>query len=185
MIIKKEDVLKENLDFFDFAMATDPYLKSQREHYKLLTYIGKQFNNVTIIDAGTYKGFSCLSLAQNKTNNVITYDINDNNISFFNDYKNIKSKILDINEESDKIINSAKLIFLDIDPHDGVQEKVFIERLKKIKFNGIVICDDINLNEGMKNWWNSVEFEKYDLTDIGHHSGTGLINFNKTKVQIL
>jgi len=28
----------------------------------------------------------------------------------------------------------------------------------------------------MNNWWNSLEDEKYDLSDVGHFSGTGLVN---------
>jgi hypothetical protein len=46
-------------------------------------------------------------------------------------------------------------------------------------YKGYVFCDDIHLNHNMENWWQSVKIEKYDITDIGHFSGTGLINFNQ------
>ena len=45
--------------------------------------------------------------------------------------------------------------------------------------------DDIYLNEGMINFWNHVqtEFKTYDLTSIGHFSGTGLIDYSlKSKI---
>jgi len=31
----------------------------------------------------------------------------------------------------------------------------------------------------IKKYWNELPYEKYDLSDIGHDSGTGLINFGK------
>jgi hypothetical protein len=34
--------------------------------------------------------------------------------------------------------------------------------------------DDIHLNSEMSNFWDGLENEKYDLTDIGHHTGTGI-----------
>jgi hypothetical protein len=39
------------------------------------------------------------------------------------------------------------------------------------------MLDDIHLNEAMINYWNSFTEEKYDLTNIGHWSGTGMVIF--------
>ena len=86
---------------------------------------------------------------------------------------------MDINNETEEVLKSAKIILLDIDPHDGIQEKKFTDYLKKINYQGYVLCDDIFLNEGMKNWWESLDVEKYDVTEIGHMTGTGIINFYK------
>lgn len=177
MILNKNEIFNQNLNFFDFDLSKFPYLKSEKEHYRLLTYLTKQFDDIIIIDAGTSFGHSCLALAQNPKNKIITYDIVKKNFPFFKDYKNVESKKLDINLELPEIIKSAKIILLDIDPHDGKQEKKFYEYLIEIKYEGYVICDDIHLNEGMKNWWESVDIEKYDITEFGHFSGTGLINF--------
>ena len=72
--------------------------------------------------------------------------------------------------------------------HDGFQEQNFTDLLKKIDYKGYVLCDDIHLpwSPQMDVWWNSLEIEKYDLTDIGHTWGTGLINFHQDKsVQII
>jgi len=179
MIINKKEILNQNLNFFDFDLEAFSYLKHEKEHYRLLTYISKSTENIIIIDAGTSHGHSCLALAQNPRNKVITYDIKNKNFPFFNEYKNIKFKQLDINKERSDIIKSAKVILLDIDPHDGVQEKLFTDYLKQMDYKGYVFCDDIHLNHNMENWWQSVKIEKYDITDIGHFSGTGLINFNQ------
>jgi hypothetical protein len=39
------------------------------------------------------------------------------------------------------------------------------------------MLDDIHLNDDMKLFWNNITEEKYDLTSIGHWSGTGLVVF--------
>jgi hypothetical protein len=120
-----------------------------------------------------------LALLQNPSNKIITYDIFDKNLYFFSEYKNLEFKKLDINEETPDNLKSANIIVLDIDPHDGIQEKKFIDYLIDINYKGYVICDDIFLNKGMSEWWESINIEKYDITEVGHFSGTGVINFNQ------
>jgi hypothetical protein len=43
------------------------------------------------------------------------------------------------------------------------------------------LYDELNsnkgLNESMVDYWNSVKEEKYDISHVGHHSGTGLVIF--------
>jgi hypothetical protein len=179
MKLNKSEILNENLDFFNSEVNQFSYLKSENEHYRLLSYITKVHNNITIIDAGTCFGHSCLALLQNPNNKVITYDIIDKSFSFFSEYENLEFKKLDINDETPDNLKSAKIIVLDIDPHDGAQETKFINYLIDINYKGYVICDDIFLNKDMKEWWDSIEIEKHDITEVGHFSGTGLINFNQ------
>lgn len=178
MKLSKSEILKEDLSFFDEEIGSYSYLKSITEHYRLLSYISKNYNNEILIDAGTNFGHSCMALAQNKNNKIITYDIFNKDFEFFKEYGNIEFKMLDINKESKELLNSAKIILLDIDPHDGIQEKKFTDYLFNINYKGYLICDDIFLNDGMRNWWNSIQIEKYDVTEVGHFSGTGIINFN-------
>jgi hypothetical protein len=75
------------------------------------------------------------------------------------------------------LINLSKLILIDVDPHDGVKEKLFYDIIKNSKFNGITIWDDIHLNYGMNTFWNNIDGKKIDLTHIGHATGTGIIEF--------
>lgn len=177
MKLSKKDVLEESLDFFNEDIKSFYYLKNKTEHYRLLSYISKMYDNMIMIDAGTNFGHSCKAMAQNKKNKIITYDIISKNFPFFDEYGNIEFKKMDINNESEEIIKSAKIILLDIDPHDGLQEKKFTDYLKSIDYKGYVICDDIFLNQGMKSWWDSIQVEKYDVTEIGHLTGTGIINY--------
>ena len=45
-------------------------------------------------------------------------------------------------------------------------------------YKGIVICDDVDLNRDMMDWWRWVPLKrKWNVKDIGHWSGTGLLDF--------
>ena len=169
--------------------ADDPYFNVNAgvEHYRLLAFISNQLmGNQTIYDLGTYKGFSALALSSNKNVNVVTYDIEDvektinmkhiKNIQFV-----VKDALLDIEKMKD-----SPVIMLDVDPHDGVQETAIINKLVEVGYRGIVICDDIHLNQGMKIFWTFIpsHLTKYDISDFGHHSGTGLVVFNDSFVSV-
>jgi hypothetical protein len=71
---------------------------------------------------------------------------------------------------------------MDVDPHNGNMELDMYNYLKKINYKGFVICDDIWYFKEMRdNFWYKIEDEyRYDLTDIGHWSGTGIVTFNKS-----
>jgi hypothetical protein len=67
-------------------------------------------------------------------------------------------------------------------------EREFFARLKEISYTGLLVLDDIYLNKEMKEWWEELLldsrtsglFTVYDLTPVGHLSGTGLIDFSPT-----
>ena len=195
LTIDKNKVMTEVIQspdgWVDFARAVPG------EHYALLCYLSTKFNNATILDLGTWAGWSAVSIAQNPSNKIITYDIVDHlNRSQrgvcirdqFNTYSNIERRMIDVRTEKPEVIKSATLLILDIDPHDGLQETDFTKYLTSINYEGFVLCDDIYFNEGMKNWWNSITQPKYDLTDIAHHtgqSGTGLICYGNCGVDLI
>jgi len=157
------------------------------EHYRLLSYLSTKFNNVKIFDVGTSLGYSALALSYNENNTVYTFDIcnavtNDN----IKNRSNIKFLYENLFDESiqPKWVNDVKecpFIFLDVDPHNGLMEMQFINFLKKINYEGVVLCDDIHLNQNMRDvFWKCVPKDyKYDITKLGHWSGTGAISLNK------
>lgn len=150
--------------------------KQQLQYAFLSRFIG-QFSGKKIMDAGTFMGLSAHAMSSNGRNTIHTYDISDDHVrSDFIAPSNIFFHQQDVNTLSDEEIHSFDIIYLDIDPHDGIQEKVFTDRLHSIKWKGILIADDIYLNDGMKNWWFSLPYVKIDLTHVGQHSGTGLIS---------
>jgi len=175
--IVKSDVLKQDLSYFTNANLPN-WLHRDGEHYRLLSYLVNKFDNTTVIDAGTYQGWSALAMAQNPSNKVLSYDIVPLSFDFLKSYVNVELIQKDINNEDASFILNAYLIMLDVDPHDGIQEKLFIQKLIDINYTGYVLCDDIFLNDQMTAWWKSISLPKYDLTDVGHMHGTGLICFN-------
>ena len=181
MIINYQEIKNMDISFFKnyFYLNDNPthhLLQQTGEHYKLLTYLSGIYDNITILDLGTNAGESAIALSQNKLNKVITYDIEKKWTTKFDE--NVEFKLTDIKDEYDSVLLSAKIIMLDI-AHDGHQEREFTNRLSRIGYKGYVICDDIfNIYyPNMKPWWDSIGIEKYDITEVGHSWGTGIINY--------
>lgn len=151
------------------------------EHYQLLNYISLLYSNILILDLGTRDGLSALTLSYNNQNTVITYDINtkpDEMKKFEDILPNLSFKQMNIFDEDISIFKKAKIIFMDLDPHDGLQEDAIIKILDNISWKGILIADDIEWFLPMKIWFNNLNKIKYNLTEYGHGSGTGIIDFN-------
>jgi predicted O-methyltransferase YrrM len=160
-------------------------MESGKEHYRLLCYISKLYENQTFIDIGTWVGDSALALSHNKNNNVISFDIvrqkrNTQGVlidveQLIND-DNIKFLIGDATKYGDEEILKSPFIMLDT-AHDGIFENEFYNYLNKINYKGLFFLDDIHLNDQMKKFWSEITREKHDLTHLGHWSGTGLVVF--------
>lgn len=150
---------------------------SKGEHYNLLTTLSHKFNNTTLYDIGTYLGQSAIALSSNSTNRVISYDIvYVDSPSRVSRPENVEFRIG--NFYYDPVVLSSPLIMFDIDPHNGSDEESFVSNLVRNNYKGIVVFDDIHLNDGMEYFWKTIKQEKHDLTDIGHWSGTGMVIFN-------
>ena len=149
--------------------------KASQEHYRLLSYISLNNNGVKILDVGTYKGCSALAFSINPTNTIYSFDVawfldlkDYNNFTFINDNVML--------EKYKSLIISCPYILLDT-LHDGKFEKSFYDYLKNINYKGCLLLDDIKLNKEMVDFWNSINDEKYDISHIGHITGTGVIKF--------
>jgi predicted O-methyltransferase YrrM len=177
------------------------------EPYKLLAWLAQQIpSGEKIADLGTLHGASAAALAINPEVQVVTYDIKDNRLDSIKklaqpkigdgvfEYPfgfNIKFVCGNALDHVDDFAD-AMLVHLDIDPHDGAQERILLDRLIDHRFRGLLICDDIHLNAGMKRFWSLAcgetsywsDFHAYDLTKWGHWSGTGAIAFDPTFVDI-
>lgn len=156
---------------------------SGRQHYRLLIEISRRCNNETIIDIGTHLGFSAFALSQNPTNTVYTFDIMDKvRCEAVLAQPNIHRVLEDfwnpeIRDKWRETVLSAKIIFLDVDPHNGVMETQFYQWLKDIGYRGYLVCDDIYYFKEMRDhFWRWIP-DTYDLTKYGHFSGTGLVDF--------
>jgi hypothetical protein len=91
-----------------------------------------------------------------------------------------------ISEEDFKRYFSTWLIILDTfhRPDTRPFEREWLARLRGIGFKGILLLDDIFESGEMKGWWKELQanasewgYAAYDLTSIGHSTGTGLLDF--------
>ena len=157
-----------------------------KQHYRLLSYISTLFNNSIIINIGTHCGNSALALSYNDTNTVYSFDTIDNVInSHIRKLNNVKFSVEDLFDPTickkwEETILSSAFIFLDVDPHNGTMEINFYNYFKSINYQGFIICDDIWYFKEMRdNFWHKINYaQRYDLTELGHWSGTGIITFN-------
>lgn len=177
-----------------------------REHYTLLNYIAATYGDCRhLSDIGTRVVASALAMASNKKTPVWTFDLPGStertaafrgntegdwqkqvqglgvDITFYN---------LDLMKASDgelKKYLGTWFIFLDTYhlPDTVPFEREFFQRMIDIGFKGILGLDDIHLNDQMEKWWKEVQdnaegggYTTFDLTKVGHWSGTGLVDFS-------
>ncbi len=189
IILKIDEINEVNLEpYFKFVESEDPnkyFLENAGvEHYKLITYIARNIDCNKFVDIGTYKGKSALALACSQQScTVTTFDIcnclskNELNISSID---NIKIKICDCKKHMSDLLGTD-FIVLDIDPHNGIEETKILNELRIHGYKGLVLLDDINLNDDMKSFWNNIPEKKLDVTKYGHWSGTGIVIFDPSK----
>lgn len=147
-----------------------------KEHYKFIAYFSTLFNDTNLLDIGTNRGCSSIAMSYNSTNKIHSFDLYElkelhswpDNINYYID--NI------LKDEYRNLILSSPFILIDTF-HDGSFEREFHNYLKKIGFVGYLMLDDIKLNKEMIEYWNWIEEEKYDISSMGHWSGTGLVVF--------
>ena len=162
-------------------------MNSGVQEYRLYSYITTFFNNITILDIGTSTGRSSLSLSHNTSNKVISYDIidaiNDKNHKIYTK-PNIEFRIKDVLDDlNEDFIKNIKIIMIDIDHLETIEIKI-LNKLKELNFKGIIFLDDItnhpelHIKECMDRLWTSISEKKYDVTQYGHWSGTGIVIMN-------
>ncbi len=156
-------------------------------HHLLLAYLSNQLNpGALVCDLGTQYGASALALSYNKLVKVRTYDLLDyvpaGAVSFRN-VSNITGVIGDCFTKIDEMIDSD-IILLDISPHNGQDESRILSLLLNHDYRGLLICDDINWNDPMKQFFKDVNLKKYDVTRYGHWSGTGIIVFDPDTLDV-
>lgn len=152
--------------------------RGKGHHFKFLGYVSKLFRNSVFLDIGTRNGASALALALEASNSVHTFDIKghfrperwgDRRIKF---HRTPAMKI------DDMLLHKASAIYLDID-HTGKTERLFYDKLKNMNYQGLLILDDIHLQRfgDMEGFWSSIDNPKWDVTDVSHWSGFGLVDF--------
>lgn len=165
---------------------------SGKEVYKLLASVSKQLDiGAVVSDIGTFIGSSALALSFNDGVKVHTYDpVNHipsaQHVTTILSRMNIKRTVVSGQALISKIAEST-VVFLDIDPHNGIEETKIMTKLKELGFKGLLIVDNINCNKHMKHFWASVpkDLKKIDVTHIGHWIGTGIIVYDPNVIDVI
>ena len=177
MIEKILSVTREELNEIDLSEFKGVQhwfnLEAGQEHYRLLAYISTLFKGETLIDVGSYKGDSARALSFNKINGVISYDIEPQPEISNIDLPNVTFKVMNVLEET-ILIDSIPFMILDT-YHNGDFEQEFMNKLIEIDYHGLVMFDDIHLNRQMQTFWHGIAQVKWDVTHMGHHTGTGIV----------
>ena len=194
------DLREENLSAYKDILKHTENSDFGLHYSSILAYLSTCFNDSVIVDLGTLYGNSAAALAYNKSNKVYTYDIESREEATskfkLEEFKNVEYIITNCIEDNwhrpaDRdIFLSSELIFLDVDPHDGVQEQVVLRFLVENDWKGVMVCDDIGaplverpLHLAMRNWWDSIDLPKYDIINrYSSPTGTGIICFDNQKV---
>ena len=196
----RENVIKQT--------SYDAFGGDLEHYYAILAHLSNYFSESIIVEMGTYTGNSAAALSYNKSNKIYTFDVtpNEEAAELFkrDEYKNIKYIIGNCIEnnwygqplgpalekpseplKSEKeIFLSSELIFLDVDPHDGIQERHVLDFLITNNWKGIMICDDIGPQHlPMHEWWNSIDLPRYTIFNkYASGTGTGIICFDYQEV---
>jgi len=176
--IDKDAVRKLDISALEsISLNRNDWLSAGQSEYRLYAWLSSQFNNSVILDVGTRTGGSALALSYNDSNQVISYDLMEQGASQIQK-ENITFKIQDFREDDTLDWKRISIIMIDVDPHDGVQEVEMMEFLKEKNWKGIMLLDDIGPGwPEVQDMWDAIEEPKIDVTEVGHMSGTGLVNF--------
>ena len=162
------------------SLNKNDWLTAGQSEYRLYAWLSTQFNNTTILDVGTKTGGSALALSYNETNKVMSYDLQEQGASSGISKSNVQFNIKDFREDDTLDFDNISIIMLDVDPHDGVQEEEMFEWLEEKGWKGLVLLDDIGPQwPEIEDFWNRITYPKLNVTEVGHMSGTGLVNFDE------
>ena len=180
--IKLDKDAIRNLDVSHLAeqsLNSNDWLTAGQSEYRLYAWLSTKFNNTTILDVGTRTGGSALALSYNDKNKVISYDLVEQGASSGIKKDNITFKVQDFREDDTLDYDNISIIMIDVDPHDGTAEEEMFEYLEDKGWKGLVLLDDIGPQwPEIEDFWNRITFPKINVTEIGHMSGTGLVNFD-------
>lgn len=176
--INKEDVKQLDISHLrDISLNANDWLPAGQSEYRLYAYLSTFFNKTTILDIGTRTGGSALALSYNPNNEVISYDLVEQGASAI-EKENITWKIMDFMEDEELDWDNISIVMIDVDPHDGSQERVMMDWLRDKGWKGLLLHDDIGPGwPDIQLMWDEIPEEKFDVTEIAHMSGTGLVNF--------
>ena len=169
-----EDPVLSELNRETYLKILRPRMLSGHLQGKVLEQISKMIKPKTILEIGTYTGYSAICLAKGLAENGILYtiEINDELENFILKYfkksclsDKIKLHIGDAKEIIQTIDNQLDLVFIDADKPQYIDYYNLV--LNKVKKGGYIIADNV--------LWNGKVIEKLDKNDT---QTKGILDFN-------
>lgn len=178
IIISKEEVINLNITHLRaMSRNSNDWQKPGISEYQLYAYLSTKFNDSIILDIGTRYGGSALALSFNESNHVRSYDIEEQGASYIKK-DNVTWHIGQFTEDKRIDWDNVSIVMLDVGVHTGKEEREMMQWLRDREWKGILLHDDIGpMWSDNQDMWNEIPEEKFDLSEIGHMSGTGLVNF--------
>lgn len=158
------------------------------EHYKFLAGLVQTLRPKMVVEVGTFRGHSALSLlaaspdVQVTTFDVVAWTKQEGSVLRADDFTDgrLKQVVGDLSQAAVQmaqadVLAEADLIFLD-GPKDGLFEQAFVADLlpRLTERRRIVGFDDIRMLS-MVDLWRTLPYAKIDATSVGHWAGTGLM----------
>lgn len=147
-------------------------------YYDFLYHLAKKIKPRIVIELGTWKGDSTCRLAYGAPEaKVLTIDIGALPEAYekTKKFKNIEMVKGDTLDESiiEYIPGNIDILFIDT-IHDYEQAMAeYIAYSPKVRKGGVIMCDDVSINDGMAKFWNEVSEPKIKLLDL-HYTGFGI-----------
>ena len=146
---KESDLLAE-LNRETWAKVVMPRMLSGHLQGRVLSMISQMIKPKTIVEIGTYTGYSALCLAEGLSNNGIvhTIDINEELVSIQKKYfkktkttNSIIQHVGDAKEVIEKIDETFDMVFLDADKENYIE--YYNLCIGKVRSGGLIIADNV------------------------------------------
>ena len=147
---QEEPELLQQLNKETWQKLTNPRMLSGHFQGRLLSMISKLIQPKTILEIGTYTGYSALCLAEGiKKNGILhTIDKNEELVAIQKKYfdrsdykKNITPHLGNALEIIPKIKENFDLVFIDADKSNYIN--YFIALIKKMNSGGVILSDNV------------------------------------------
>ncbi|MEC7646156.1 MAG: O-methyltransferase [Bacteroidota bacterium] len=167
---EKEPELLSKLNRETWANVMNPRMLSGHVQGRILAMFSKMTNPKSIIEIGTYTGYSALCLAEglNKNGLLYTLDINEEHASIAKRYfdqskykKNIIQHVGNALNIIPKLECNFQLAFIDADKEN--YSKYFDLLIEKIDINGYIIADNVLWSGKVTNTEKDMETTSLDM----------------------
>jgi hypothetical protein len=205
IVVKKVDVDLTEMPHLDKVAKGPPTLwytsVAGREHHRFIAYMSTILPKGSVmIDLGTSGGLSAYAASKNPDVQVYSFDFGANNLDRVGKVPNLKTVGMDVkkimactdlgqtsaNCVNAKILLSSQFMMLDLGTNpsqpEGFEVKL-LAWLRQMKYTGMLMRSNIYIDTAFREWWKNIKEgsdgvkRKHDLSEVGHSTGTGIIDF--------